>query len=143
MKLQNPTKLKEYIRQQGMLIEAALIYNLEALVSELVTHAKMNAGYTDQTSNLKSSIGGVVLKDGKPIGFRGFEGVQTGTGTGMEFITSLFPTSQNGYTVIIVAGMEYATYVENYHNLNVLKKSELIMGSKLQELVEKLKQKIK
>jgi hypothetical protein len=41
-----------------------------------------------------------------------------------------------------VAGMEYATYVENYHNLNVLKKSELKMYRELPVMMEKLKQKI-
>jgi hypothetical protein len=41
-----------------------------------------------------------------------------------------------------VAGMEYATYVENYHNLNVLKISELKMYRELPVMMEKLKQKI-
>ena len=38
--------------------------------------------------------------------------------------------------------MEYATYVENYHGLNVLKKSEFKMRSDLPKMLNKLKKKI-
>ena len=120
-----------------------MILELEYLVAELENHAKSNAGYKDQTSNLKGSIGGVVLKDGKKIAERGFDtGGADGNQTGMEFINSLIGDYNKGYVIIVVAGMEYATYVENYHGLNVLKKSELKMNRELPIVLRALKEKI-
>ena len=139
LKLRNKQVLQRYLLNYAKRIEAALIYRLEYLVAELENHAKDNAGYQDQTANLKSSIGGVVLKDGKPIAYRGFEGTQEGTGTGLEFINSLLSNYKSGYVVLIVAGMEYATYVEDMHNLNVLKKTELEMQRQLPRIMKELK----
>jgi hypothetical protein len=45
----------------------------------------------------------------------------------------------NGYVILLVAGMQYATYVEDHHNLNVLKQSELLMDRELPIIIEKLK----
>lgn len=142
LKLKNENALKKYIIAQSIKIEKALIYYLEYYVAELVNHAKENASYQDRTANLKSSIGGAVLKDGKPITFRGFEGVQDGQSEGKKFLDSIIKKFSKGYALVIVAGMEYATYVENIHNLNVLKKTELKMESEISGIMQKLKQSI-
>lgn len=147
LKLKDKAQLNAFILGQSKVIEKALIYRLEYLVMQLQNHAKENAGYKDQTANLKSSIGGVVVKDGKAISYKGFvkESVSigleggSGTGTGMSFINTLLGQISNGYGIIVVAGMEYASYVENHHNLNVLKKTELIMPTKMTEAMNRLK----
>lgn len=138
----NKQEVSKFILNYGNRIEAALIYQLEILVAQLENHAKRSAGYQDRTANLKSSIGGVVLKDGKVVTYKGFTGRQVGTSTGLEFINSLISDFSQGYVLILVAGMDYATYVENYHGLNVLKKSELKMRSDLPKMLNKLKKKI-
>jgi len=138
-KLKNKQVVRRYLLDQIKLIEKALVYQLEFLVAELQNHAKDNAGYTDQTANLKSSIGGVVLKDGAPITYRGFEGTQEGGSSGLEFINSLLANYRSGYVVLVVAGMQYATYVEDIHNLNVLKKTELEMQRELPRILKRLR----
>jgi hypothetical protein len=143
LRLKNKQQLSRFIKDQAFRIEKALIFQLEYLVAELQNHAKDNAGYTDQTANLKSSIGGVVLKDGKPVTYRGFVGTEDGTRSGLEFINSLIDEFQSGYAILIVAGMEYATYVEDIHNLNVLKKTELELERELPKLIRRLKLVIK
>ena len=143
MKLNNKQALEKYIAQQAVRIEKALIYLLEYTVAKLETHAKMSAGYIDQTGNLKSSIGGAVLKDGKVITYKGLtSGTLEGNVEGKQFIDKLIEKFTKGYVILVVAGMEYATYVENSHNLNVLKKSELKMLSELPVSLEKLRKKI-
>lgn len=143
LNIKNREVLQAYIRLMAPRIEAALIYRLEAYVAELQNHAKLSAEYQDQTSNLKSSIGGAVLKNGKPISYAGFEGNGIeGPEAGTAFINSLLTQYPKGYVIIIVAGMTYATYVENYHNLNVLKKTELKMQQELPGILENLKQRI-
>jgi hypothetical protein len=142
-KLKNQKELINYIAGRAKVIEQSLIYYLEYAVSELTEHAITNKGYQDQTANLKSSIGGCVLKDGKPVTYRGFEGQTAGKQTGLEFLNSLISSVGSGYTIIIVAGMEYATYVENYHGLNVLKKTELAAPAVLKSMIDELKGKFK
>lgn len=142
LKLRNKRELNKYFAKQAEVIEQALIFNLEALVANLENHAKLSAGYKDQTSNLKSSIGGVILKDGKPIKYQGFTGKGEGIKEGKAFINSLITDYSNGYVLILVAGMEYATYVENFHGLNVLKKTELKMQVDLRKTLNKLKKKL-
>jgi hypothetical protein len=140
--LKNKNEVLRMISEKKFLIEKALIYNLEVLVEKLVNHAKLSAGYNDITSNLKSSIGGVLVKDGKQITFKGFEGKEKGVSTGERFINDLIGQMGSGYSIIIVAGMEYASYVEDYHNLNVLKLSEIKMNIELPSVLQKLSQKL-
>jgi hypothetical protein len=142
IRFKNHMEVAQYLRDFAQRIEKALIYQLEYMVAELQNHAKLSAGYQDQTSNLKSSIGGVVLKDGKPISFKGFGGTPSGTGTGLDFINSLIAQQGRGYVIILVAGMEYATYVENKHGLNVLKRSELKMFRDIPIMMNDLRYKI-
>ena len=91
LKLQNEQALRKHFINQVNVIEKVLVRELEILVAQLENHAKDEAvaGYIDQTANLKSSIGGVVLKNGFPVSFSGFEGTQEGVQTGNEFINSL------------------------------------------------------
>ena len=146
MKLANIKMVEKQVKEEAQRIEADLLYLLEYLVEELINHAKESAEYEDQTSNLKGSIGGVVLKDGKPITYRGF--IQEGKGDkgpkeGLSFINYLSGIFNQGYVILVVAGMEYATYVEDIHQLNVLSKTELLMNKELPLMLAKLKDKLK
>lgn len=142
-RLKNRKQLSRYLIDYGNRVEKALIFNLEYLIAVLVNHAKETGDYEDQTANLRTSIGGVVLKNGVPVTFRGFQGGgKLGGGRGTEFINSLIANAGSGYVIIIVAGMEYATYVENMPGFNVLKKSELKMVKELPLLLKRLKRKI-
>jgi hypothetical protein len=146
MKLHFATKkaVEKQIFDEASRIEKALIYTLEYMVRDLINHAKLNKGYKDQTANLKSSIGGCVLKNGKPVTYRGYTGKKVGSQTGLEYLNSIIPEvkMEQGYVIVVTAGMEYATYVENYHGLNVLKKSELYMNQELPKLMAELKTKV-
>ena len=141
LKLDNKAQLQKYILSQIKVFERVIIREMEILVARLENHAKDNAGYQDQTANLKNSIGGVVLKDGRAVSYSGFSG--DGGDEGRNYIDSLIGNFGGGYVVLIVAGMEYASYVENYHNLNVLKKSELLLPMEMNKMFEKIKSKIK
>ena len=138
----NRAEITKYLQNYAKRIEEALVYILEAFVEELINHAKSSAGYVDRTSNLKSSIGGYVVKDGRVITHRGFvneKGASEGAQTGLEFINSLLAQHSKGYGIIIVAGMNYASYVENLYGLNVLKKTELKAGSEFKRVLDRLK----
>lgn len=135
-RLENKAFIQNYIKKYAIKIERALIREMEIIVAKLENHAKQSGGYQDQTGNLKGSIGGAVLKDGIPIEYSGFEG--EGGEEGRNFINSLIDQHVGGYVILIVAGMEYASYVENYHQLNVLKKTELLLPSEMQKMFNRL-----
>lgn len=144
IKLQNKAQLLKEIEAIRTRYEKALIYELESAVVELTKHAKQSAEYTDRTANLKSSIGGVLLRGGKPVTYKGFQQqaatADIGVQTGMEYINSLIQNFQlPGYTIILVAGMEYASYVQDKHGYNVLKKTELKARMDLPKAVQRLK----
>lgn len=143
IKQRNKAEINNYLKKYVQVIEQAILFELGAHVAELENHAKLSAGYNDQTSNLKSSIGGVLLKNGKPINYVGFSGKgEEGARTGKVYINELIQNYQSGYAILIVAGMNYAAYVEDIYNLNVLKKTELKMRAELPILVSKLKQRL-
>ena len=85
----------------------------------------MQETYADQTGNLRSSIGYVIFYDGEKVAGGGFgggalfansegvkgSGVQGGK-TGNEISEKIAAKYSKGFVVVIVAGMEYATYVE-------------------------------
>ena len=70
--------------------------------------------YIDDTGNLRSSIGYVLVEDGKIISESAFESVGNGaegSATGRAFAESLVATHPNDIALILVAGMDYAGYV--------------------------------
>jgi len=70
--------------------------------------------YIDDTGNLRSSIGYVVIKDGVVVKQGNFEqakGGEQGASAGETFANSLVSKFPNGICLIVVAGMNYAAYV--------------------------------
>lgn len=94
-------------------IEEALQYAGESALSE----AKLSGSYTDQTGNLRSSIGYMILKNGIVIDGL-FEEASSGTdrktglSKGKALADELRTQFSEGYVLVVVAGMEYAVYVE-------------------------------
>ncbi|OFY44006.1 MAG: hypothetical protein A2X18_07710 [Bacteroidetes bacterium GWF2_40_14] len=97
--------------------------------------------YTDQTGNLRSSIGYVVIDDGVIIRKGGFQQVHTGSEGVMKgrlTADELAISYSDGLVLIVIAGMKYAAYVEAM-NYDVLTSSELYARKRVPELIEKLK----
>ncbi len=94
--------------------------------------------YLNQTGNLSSSIGYLVLEDGKIASRGGFETTKDGASgaqQGEEFINSLIGSNRRGLALIVVAGMDYAVYVENMA-LDVLTTAELIAEKTVKQLLK-------
>ena len=145
LKLQKDVLDKAIVKRQKQ-IQAALIYRLTAYVEELVNDAKLSGAYNDQTGNLRSSIGGVLLYNKQAITYEGFEEVAVGgtvRGTvgknkGLEYLNSVIPTMRDGYVILLVAGMNYASYVEEIHNLNVLSLTEMKNARELPQIFKEV-----
>lgn len=95
-----------------------VVTSIEAACIEVVSRARLVNTYQDQTGNLRSSIGYVIYKDGMRV-HESFEAHphddngEAGVKQAKDLCASL-ATDYAGRTVaIVVAGMDYAVYVES------------------------------
>jgi len=118
-------------------LKKTIVNNLEYIGLEAVNHARIEGNYRDYTGNLRSSIGYVVVQNGK-AGHEDFKVSGTGTGgkegvnKGKAFIKSLIEMHTDNIALIIVAGMDYASAVES--KKNVLASASLLVDRRLDEL---------
>lgn len=92
----------------------ALIYIGEQFVGK----ARITGNYTDRTGNLRSSIGYIIVNDGKVVQLniqKAEQGTDGGTGEqeATAFGKQLASRFNKGLILIVFAGMEYAASVES------------------------------
>ena len=128
-------------------VERQIIESLCRIGEEVVTLAKLipsERGFTDRTGNLRSSIGYVVCKDGQPIkiAFEAVKGGHEGVHTGQKLALEVGANSE-GYTLVVVAGMNYAVYVES-KGRDVLtsaeKEAEKLIARELADIITNVKE---
>lgn len=103
------------------------------------------ASWMDQTGNLRSSIGYVVVVNGSIVQMSSFNQVKQGSEgikSGKSLAIELARKFSSGYALIVVAGMNYAEKVEAMHNKVVLASSELLARREIPKMMEKLKKQI-
>lgn len=86
------------------------------------------SSWFDQTGNLRSSIGYAVYADGFKAMESAFQQVLNGVegaSAGRRMIDELVTKYSETYALVVVAGMEYADYVEAKENKDVLATTEL------------------
>lgn len=126
--------------------ERALLLVLNELGMELVKYARENRTYTDRTGNLTNSMGYVILRRGSQVAHGGEQGNGEGQKAALDLYYKLALGTKYDYTLIIVAGMEYAAYVEakGYNVLMPVQlKANTEFASRMKELVVKYDAKLK
>ena len=120
----------------------AVVSVLTDVGMQCVAEARNNGNYMDQTGNLRSSIGYVVLQDGKPVvngaskQYSGTKGNgEAGPAAAEALLTQLQAKFPWGIVLIVCAGMNYAAYVENVRHKDVLTTAELKAESLLKQLL--------
>lgn len=125
---------------------------LQYIAEDVLNDARKKGSYLDRTGNLRSSIGCRIYFNGKVIHSYAVELV--GNPTEAEKRLSLselqekFDDAMNdyadkyianieGYTISLVAGMDYAYYVES-KGFNVLHQSNILLQQRVKELKNKL-----
>lgn len=116
---------------------------LSYIGEELCNHARREGDYANQTGNLRSSVGYRIYKDGEPVTEGGFKNV--GEGKGIEVAKLALDKyrdendiPKNGWTLTIVAGEHYATYVEA-KGFNVLHLTNIEMEKEIEQLKKDLR----
>lgn len=121
-------------------VEQAAIFLMQYLGEELVKYAKDKHNYTDRTGNLTNSIGYVVVRN-KEIVF-GPDQSSTGQAAALQAALKMIETLPDCISLIIVAGMNYAAYVEA-KGYNVILPAELKAKTDFPQAMKKLMDKAK
>lgn len=143
-KVEGLKALQQKLNQRREALKRVLDMKLMQLAEEAVTHAKQNKGYKDRTANLKNSISFALFYDGqlvtKAVGKipnpkeapKDHNGVE---GNLEQFCSESGVVAPSGYSLIIVAGMEYGTYVE-HRGYNVLHLTKYFLRDEMKKILE-------
>jgi hypothetical protein len=116
-----------------------IIRQLHVIGEKCINHARSIDTYTDQTGNLRSSIGYVMVVDGEVTYISSFEVVKQGVegaSTGREFAISLAERFPRGVALIVVAGMNYAAHVATRYD--VIDSAQLLAKRLITEMMQGL-----
>lgn len=138
-------KLKKVLEAKMKDIADLIIKQLSFIGEECVRIARESGDYNDITGNLRSSIGYVILYDGKPVVYgasKQYSGKKGNGEAGLSAAEALLTNLQSkfpwGLVLIVCAGMKYATYVEAVHHKDVLTSAELKCESLCRDLLNGL-----
>ena len=137
-------KIAEAIAEAERLMVRALGFLGEKCVIEARDRSQ-EVSWFDQTGNLRSSVGYVIVANGKIITTVGFKQVKNGSEgllVGKSLAKKLARSYKTGYALIVVAGMNYAAHVEAMENKVVLASAELFARRELPGMMQKLKTQI-
>lgn len=138
------SEIQSYIKSSIERIDKVVIRNLQRLGEEAVIYARNRTGaesWYDQTGNLRSSIGYVIAKDGGIVRRGGFSQILEGTEgptEGKQFAKEMAKAYPGKYVLIVVAGMNYASYVEEMENKDVLASSSLFVERELPKMIKRI-----
>ena len=137
-----PADIERMLQEKIAKYEEKIVRILRFVGEKCINEAREYGSYQDRTGNLRSSIGYIVLKDGKPIEKGGFKLTKLG-GNGQKegetFINKVISQYPKGFVLVVIAGMKYASYVEA-RNYNVLTSAELLAEREVPKLLKALSQ---
>ena len=123
-------EIERYVDEQVSRLRQVLLRNLAYIGEQCLNAARQTDSYKDQTGNLRSSIGYVIVENGRIIKASNFAPSDKGTDKskgqkeGKAYAKKLAALFPSGITLLIVAGMNYAAYV-SAKGYDVLDSSEL------------------
>jgi hypothetical protein len=139
--------MNQYFNKAMDIINKEIFDALAYLGEECVSKIRNRSGddsWFDQTGNLRSSIGYAIYNDGKVLMESAFNMIKNGTegqSAGEKMVADLASKYASTYALVVVAGMNYAEYVEARDNKDVLAQTELWARSVIDSYLEKAKQK--
>ena len=135
-----PSDIERMLQEKVAKYEEKIVRILRFVGEKCINEAREYGSYQDRTGNLRSSIGYIVLKDGKPIEKGGFQLTKSGNNgqkEGETFINKIISQYTKRFVLIVVAGMKYASYVEA-RNYNVLTSAELLAEREVPRLLKEI-----
>ena len=143
--------LQQKLNEKRQQLIKALNVRLMQLDEEAVTYSKDNKGYQDRTANLKNSISFALYLDGEIVVSKigaipkaeEVVGGQDAVGEALQnYAQQEGVVAPKGYSLIIVAGMNYGKYVED-KGYNVLHLTKYYLRSEMKKIFEEVIEMIK
>lgn len=164
IKIKGLQELQKRLNEKKQAVENTLNTLFPELGEKAVVFSKDNKGYMDRTANLKNSISFAVFHDGKQITKSIGEGYNATYKDGhnkeqnnpytkgevMQMRSSALDeyalrpgvVAPKGYTIIVVAGMEYGKYVED-KGYNVLYLTKNFLKDGIKDIFDTILEEIK
>lgn len=148
----NIDKVLQELEQDLQACRQAVLIEMMYAGDEAVKLQRGSHGYLDQTGNLTSSIGYIVLDHGKVVTMSNFadvpakkrgrpKGSKSGSAVGKNVAAELAKKyAKDDMALVIVAGMDYASHVEA-RGLNVIDTAQLHIEGHLSPRIKKRLQK--
>lgn len=139
-RLTPPAEIDRYIAGRVEAIKEAIVRMMLYVGEQVLNAARITNSYKDQTGNLRSSIGYVVAIDGEIVQMSSFDTVKEGrdgSRGGKEYAIQLVRDFPKGIVLIVVAGMNYASYV-SAKGYDVLDSSELLADKLVPQMLQQL-----
>lgn len=142
-KIKGIEELQKRLKEKSDSIERRLEMELRQVGEEAVTFSKENKGYRDRTANLKNSISYALFKDGElieqhigkiPKPNEDANGQAQVADNLARYATQEGVVKPHGYTLIVVAGMNYGKYVED-KGYNVLYLTQNYLREELKKVI--------
>ena len=143
-KVEGLERLQQKLLQRKQHLEKFLDMRLMQLAEDAVSDAKHKKGYRDRTANLKNSISFALFRDGELVTMnvgqipkpeqspQGQQGVQSALET---YCSEPGVVAPSGYSLVVVAGMEYGVYVE-HRGYNVLHLTKYFLRDEMKEILQ-------
>lgn len=134
------SEIDKYIEEQVERIVNALVYNLKYIGERCLNAARDTKSYKDRTGNLRSSLGYIIVLDGKIIYQSDFEVVlkgHDGAKSGIQYAKEVARQFPEGIVLIVVAGMQYASCV-SATGRDVLDSAELLADKLVPQILKQL-----
>lgn len=129
--------LRQLLKAVPEIASQEIVRALSYLGEQCIMRIRDRSGdesWFDQTGNLRSSIGYAVYDHGKTViesAFRQVGAGKQGSEAGRAMIDALARRWADTYALVVVAGMDYAAYVEAMENKDVLASAELWAKSQI------------
>ena len=142
------SEVDAYLKAETERIYRLTIRALAYLGEQCVSLARDRApelSWIDRTGNLRSSIGYLITHKGNIVQYSDFQQVKQGSDgpkVGKDLATEIAKSFTNEYVLVVVAGMNYAEYVEAMDNKDVLATPELFARKELPKMMQKLSKQV-
>jgi len=144
--------IEKLFAEKLAMIEAAILSRFKRIGERFVNNARDNGNYVDQTGNLRSSIGYVILHNGTQIheNLKAYpasgkktanKSKKAGSQKAKQMLDEVRKNYPRGFVLIVVAGMEYAAAVES-KGKDVLTASSITAEQELREAMTDIGKKI-
>lgn len=141
IKLKTPqSAINKMLERKAQAVNDAIVEALKMLGTECVKVIRNNGNYTDQTGNLRSSTGFMVVSNGQEVYKSSFEVVEEGyegSKRGKEIVAEVAKQYPTDNVLVVVAGMKYGIYVER-KGYDVLTSGQLFAKKGVKQYVEEM-----